>query len=295
MARNLDFLIMNGAGNRFAVFDAWDAPGFALTDAEVRRICQPGGAAMGELGGDQLIIVRRPRAEGASCFMEIRNRNGGEVDACGNATRCVAWLWFRDMGESECVVETNADQLRCWKVGTHTATWGDVRVDMGEPRLGWADIPLAEPMHTHHIDVKLGPIDAPVLHNPGAVSMGNPHCVFFVDDFERARPEQVGPMVEFFPLFPEQANVSFARVDAPGPDGLDRMRLRVWERGVGITQACGTAACAAVVAGVRQKRLAREAEVELDGGTLRIRWDEETNRVLMTGPVELEAEGVVGV
>ena len=134
--------------------------------------------------------------------------------------------------------------------------------------------------------VKLGPIDNPVLHNPGAVNMGNPHCVFFVEDFTTAKPDKVGPMVEFFPLFPEQANVSFAIVEAP-----DRVRLKVWERGVGTTQACGTAACATVVAGVRQKRMGRKADVELDGGVLEIEWDETTDRVFMTGPVELESSG----
>ena len=271
---------MNGAGNRFAVFDAFDAPDFALSDAQVAAICEPGGRFMGALGGDQLIVMRRPRSPEADVFMEIRNRAGFEVDACGNATRCVAWLWFREMGAETCTVETNADLLRCAKAGDL------VTVDMGEPRLDWRQIPLKEAMHTHHMDVKVGPIDAPVLHNPGAVNMGNPHCVFFVEDFERAKPELVGPMVEYHPHFPEQANVSFARVDAP-----DRIRLRVWERGVGMTLACGTAACAAVVAGVRQKRNAREAEVEVDGGVLHIRWDEATNRVHMTGPVELEGEG----
>ena len=277
----MDFLIMNGAGNRFAIFDAWDAPDFALSETQVREICEPGGRYMGALGADQLIIMRKPRSEDADVFMEIRNRNGGEVGACGNATRCVAWLWFREMETETCTIQTQADLLQCWKAGEHL-----VKVDMGEPRLDWKDIPLKEAMHTHHIDVKIGPIDNPVLHNPGAVNMGNPHCVFFVEDFERAKPELVGPMVEYFPLFPEQANVSFARVDAP-----DRVRLKVWERGVGITQACGTAACATLVAGVRQKRLARKADITLDGGTLHIEWDEPTNRVMMTGPVELEASG----
>ena len=277
---------MNGAGNRFAVFDAWDAPEFALSASQVRDICEPGGRYMGALGADQLIVVRKPKSESADVFMEIRNRNGGEVDACGNATRCVAWLWFRDMGGETCTVETNADLLHCTRAGEMSVT-----VDMGEPRLDWRQIPLKEAMHTHHIDVKIGPIDDPVLHNPGAVNMGNPHCVFFVEDFETAKPDRVGPMVEYFPLFPEQANVSFARVDARRPDGTDRVRLKVWERGVGITQACGTAACATVVAGVRQKRMSREAEVELDGGILHIRWDEATNHVFMTGPVELEGEG----
>ena len=272
---------MNGAGNRFAVFDAFETPDFELSEAQVRAICEPGGRFMGPLGADQLIVMRRPLGPDADVFMEIRNRDGGEVSACGNATRCVAWLWFREMETDSCTVRTRAGLLHCTRAGER-----EVTVDMGAPQLDWRDIPLREAMHTHHIDVKIGPIGAPVLHNPGAVGMGNPHCVFFVEDFERARPEQVGPMVEYFPLFPEQVNVGFARVDAP-----DRIRLKVWERGVGLTRACGTAACAAVVAGVRQKRTAREAAVRLDGGTLHINWDAESDHVFMTGPVELEGEG----
>jgi diaminopimelate epimerase len=159
---------------------------------------------------------------------------------------------------------------------------------MGAPKLEWDQIPLEEPMHTHHIDVKLGPIDNPVLHNPGAVSMGNPHCVFFVEDFTTAKPEQVGPMIEFHPLFPQQANVGFARVESK-----DKIRLKVWERGVGMTLACGTGACAAVVAAHRQKRTNRKVEVVVDGGVLNIEWRESDDHVIMTGPIELEKEGVV--
>ena len=273
---------MNGAGNRFAVFDARKTPGFALSDAQVAAVCQPGSAAMGPLGADQLIVLRDGHGDG-DVFMEIRNRAGFEVDACGNATRCAAWLLMEETGADRCTVRTNADRLRCHRAGAMA-----VAVDMGEPRLDWADIPLKEPMHTHHIDVKLGPIDNPTLSNPGAVSMGNPHCVFFVDDFETVKPHLAGPMVEFHPLFPEQTNVGFARVDAP-----DAIRLKVWERGVGMTQACGTGACAAVVAAYRQHRAGRDVRVTVDGGTLRIHWREADNRVIMTGPVEVEGRGAV--
>jgi len=224
--------------------------------------------------------MRAPKAQGADVFMEIWNQKGGEVDACGNATRCIAWLLLRETGQKEVIVETKAGLLKCRPAGEM-----QIAVDMGKPRLEWDQVPLAEAMHTHHIDVKIGPIDNPVLSNPGAVSMGNPHCVFFVEDFERARPDKVGPMIEFHPLFPEQANVGFARVD-----GSDKIRLKVWERGVGMTLACGTGACAAVVAAVRQKRTDRKVEVEVDGGTLMIEWREEDDHVIMTGPVELEQE-----
>jgi len=264
---------MNGAGNRFAVFDAREAAGFVLSEEKVKNICKPGSSVMGEKGADQLIIIRGPKSTGADAFMEIWNQKGFEVDACGNATRCIAWLYMRDEGVDSMVLETNAGLLLCAAAGEN-----QVAVDMGPPKLDWEQIPLEEAMHTHHIDVKLGPIDNPVLHNPGAVNMGNPHCVFFVEDFEQAKPDKVGPMIEFHPLFPEQVNVGF---------------VKVWERGVGMTLACGTGACAAVVAAVRQKRTDRKVKVEVDGGTLYIEWREGDNHVIMTGPIELESEGSI--
>lgn len=274
---------MNGAGNRFGIFDARNEDGFVLSEQKVTALAKPGSSVMGEKGADQIIIMRRPKHPDAHVFMEIWNQKGFEVDACGNATRCISWLHMQEASVKSMVLETNAGLLACSMAGEHL-----VAVDMGEPKLEWDQIPLKEPMHTHHIDVKLGPIDDPVLHNPGAVNMGNPHCVFFVQNFTTAKPEKVGPMIEFFPLFPEQANVGFARVDAK-----DKIRLKVWERGVGMTLACGTGACAAVVAAVRQKRTFRKVDVEVDGGLLQIEWRERDNHVIMTGPVELEYEGVL--
>ena len=274
------FLIMNGAGNRFAVFDARQDAGFSLSVQKVVDICKPGSSVMGKLGADQLIIMRAPKSDDADVFMEIWNQQGFEVDACGNATRCIGWLVMTQSGQDVCTVQTNAGLLHCTLAGEL-----QVAVDMGKPKLEWQQIPLEEVMHTHHVDVKLGPIDNPVLSNPGAVNMGNPHCVFFVDEFETAKPHLIGPMVEFHPLFPEQVNVGFARIDGP-----DKMRLKVWERGVGMTQACGTGACAAVVAAVRQSRGSRRMTVEVDGGILFIEWRLKDDHVIMTGPVELECE-----
>ena len=238
---------------------------------------------MGELGADQLIIMRAPKSKDSDVFMEIWNQKGFEVDACGNATRCISWLVMTESGQDTCRVQTNAGLL-------HSTLAGElqVAVDMGKPKLEWQQIPLEEVMHTHHVDVKIGPIDNPVLSNPGAVNMGNPHCVFFVDEFESAKPHLVGPMVEFHPLFPQQVNVGFARIDGP-----NKMRLKVWERGVGMTQACGTGACAAVVAAVRQSRGSRRMTDEVDGGTLFIEWRPKDDHVIMTGPVELEMDGTI--
>lgn len=277
------FLIMNGAGNRFAVFDARASKDFALSEDKVIALCAPGSSVMGKLGADQLIIMRAPKDRDADVFMEIWNQKGFEVDACGNATRCIGWLVMQESGSAACTVQTNAGRLHCTLAGDKM-----VSVDMGPPKLDWAQIPLEEVMHTHHIDVKIGPIDNPVLSNPGAVNIGNPHCVFFVEDFETAKPHLVGPMVEFHPLFPQQANVGFARIDGP-----DKMRLKVWERGVGMTLACGTGACAAVVAAVRQSRGSRRMNVEVDGGLLVIEWRLLDDHVIMTGPIELEHDGIL--
>ncbi len=282
----MKFLIMNGAGNRFAVFDARKTPRFALSEAQVKDMAAPGSKAMGEKGADQIIVIRAPKSQGADVFIEIWNQKGFEVDACGNATRCIAWLVMEEEGSDSMVLETNDGLLLCGRAKDNEAGDPQISVDMGPPKLDWTQIPLKEVMHTHHVDVKVGPIDDPVLHNPGAVNMGNPHCVFFVEDFETAKPEKVGPMIEFHPLFPEQVNVGFAKVEGP-----DRIRLKVWERGVGMTQACGTGACAALVAAVRQKRIGRKAVIEVDGGQLEIEWRESDDHVIMTGPVELEGQG----
>ena len=159
---------------------------------------------------------------------------------------------------------------------------------MGEPKLRWKQIPLAEQMDdTRFVDVKLGPIDNPVLWGPAAVNMGNPHCIFFVDNAEEQALDKFGPMIEYHPLFPEQVNVSIAEVR-----GKDHLRLRVWERGVGITKACGTAACAAAVSAHRRRLVGRLVTVEMDGGTLEIEWRDD-NHVIMTGPYELEFEGTL--
>lgn len=272
---------MNGAGNRFGVFDARTSPGFAMTETLAMSTAAKGGV-MGALGADQIIVMRAPKSAEADVFMEIWNAQGFEVDACGNASRCIPWLVMQESGKVEIVLETNAGLLYTERKGEHL-----VSVDMGTPRLEWDEIPLAEYMDTRVIDVKVGPIDAPILARPGAVSMGNPHCVFFVDNADEIAADKIGPMIEFHPLFPQQCNVGFAEVRANGD-----IRLRVWERGVGMTQACGTGACAALVAASRQSRTGRSANIIMDGGTLHIDWRERDDHVLKTGPVELESEMV---
>jgi diaminopimelate epimerase len=272
------YLRMSGAGNAFAIFDA-RTDALAVTPELVRAVARPGGAQ----AFDQVFALEPARDPAAALFMRIWNADGDEVGACGNGARCVAWLAMRERGADEVVIETAAGLLLSRTAGPDLVT-----VDMGKPGLNWRDIPLAEAMDTRRIELQVGPQDAPVLHSPGAVSMGNPHVVFFVDDAETAPVAAVGPMIEHHPLFPERANVGFAQIKA-----RDHIRLRVWERGAGLTKACGTGACAALVAAARRRLSDRTARLELDGGDLLIEWRASDDHVLMTGPIAFEGEAIL--
>jgi diaminopimelate epimerase len=270
------FLKMNGLGNDFVVIEARQAA-FAPSPEEVRAIANRDSG----VGCDQLIVIE-PSA-GADARMRIWNADGAEVEACGNASRCVAWLLMEASGREAVDLETAGGPLSARRAGPHS-----VSVDMGPPRLGWRDIPLSEEMDTRGIELQVGPVEAPLLHTPGCVSMGNPHVVFFVAETAAAPVRQVGPLIEHHPLFPEGVNVGFAEVRA-----RDRIGLRVWERGAGETQACGTGACAAVVAAHRRGLTDRRVSVYLPGGVLEIDWREGDDHVLMTGPVAVEFTGTL--
>lgn len=271
----MDFWKMNGAGNGFAIFDARSSP-FAPSADQIRAIAQ-------ETSADQVIAIER--ALGKDGFMRIWNADGGEVKACGNAARCVARLLMDETGKDEATLVTEAGPLKAAR-----AIGGLVTVDMGSPLMGWEDIPLSEEMDVNGVDVKIGPIEKPILARPAVVSMGNPHAVFFVDDVGAYDIPAIGPLVEGHPLFPEGVNVGFAEII-----GRDAIRLRVWERGAGLTRACGTGACAALVCAARMGKTDRRAAAHLDGGELIIEWRESDDHVLMTGPVALEYKGEVGV
>lgn len=273
------FVKMNGAGNDFVVVNALATP-FTPTADQARAISD---RETGE-GCDQLIAIEP--SERADAFMRVWNADGGSVETCGNALRCVGWLLMQSTGKDAVRIDTLGGLTTARR-----AEGGRVTVDMGEPRLDWAQIPLDEAMDTRGIELQIGPIDDPVLHTPGAVSMGNPHVVFFMDHapndgFVRGS----GSLIEHHPRFPEGVNVGFAHV-------IDRshIRLRVWERGAGLTKACGTGACAALVAAARRGLTDRSAEIEVDGGRLTIDWDEATGHVLMTGPVEIERTGTLAL
>jgi diaminopimelate epimerase len=231
--------------------------------------------------------VHDPRARGTDAFLRIYNMDGSESGACGNGTRCVAWAMLDDPimarpVDKSLLLETEGGLLPVARVSEREFT-----VDMGAPRFRWDEIPLREPFQdTRYIELQIGPIDDPILDSPSAVSMGNPHAVFWVGDVAAYDLAKIGPLLENHPIFPERANISLAQVTSP-----EHIVLRVWERGAGLTKACSSAACAAVVAASRKKFTGRKATVTLPGGDLLIEWRESDDHVLMTGPVELEHEG----
>jgi diaminopimelate epimerase len=267
------FLKMNGLGNDFVVVETRSAP-FAPTAEDVRAIAD---RATG-VGCDQLIAIEP--AEGVDARVRFWNSDGEEVSACGNGTRCVGWLLMQSTGKDEIVIETKAGRLITTRAGERL-----VSVDMGKPGLDWSEIPLAAAHDTRALDVALYD-DIALVAPPGCVSMGNPHVVFFVPDIEAAPITTAGPVVEHHPLFPEQVNVGFAQVLE-----RDRIRLRVWERGAGLTKACGTGACAALVAAARSDLTDRTATLVLDGGELLIEWRADDDHVIMTGPAAVDFAG----
>lgn len=262
---------MHGLGNDFVVLDA-RARAMELSEAQVRAIADRRTG----IGCDQLLIIEPPQGDG-DAFMAVRNSDGGIVASCGNGARCVAAVVMESLGQDHVTLDTLA--------GPITATRADnglVTVDMGPALLDWQDIPLAMEENTAHLDLVAGP-----LSNPVAVSMGNPHAVFFVDDVDAIDLDEIGPVIETHVLFPKRTNVELVQVLSPS-----HVRMRVWERGVGITQACGTGACAVGVAAARRDLTGRDVTVTLDGGDLHIVW-QDNGHVLMTGPATDVFTGVL--
>ncbi|MCB5174684.1 diaminopimelate epimerase [Microvirga lenta] len=278
---NNRFLKMNGLGNEITVLDL-RGTALRVSAAEARAI-----AADPRSRFDQLMVLHDPVTPGTDAYMRIYNTDGSESGACGNGTRCVAWAMVADPVMSRpvgdgLVLETKAGLLPVERVSDMVFT-----VDMGPPRLAWNEIPLRDPYpDTRTIAVETRLPEAPELQGPSAVSMGNPHAIFWVKDANAYDLAAIGPKLERDPVFPERANISFAQVIDAG-----HVLLRVWERGAGATRACGSAACATVVAGARRGLTERKATVSLPGGDLLIEWREGDDHVLMTGPVELEHEG----
>jgi diaminopimelate epimerase len=261
---------MNGCGNDFVIIDARARGALPLTPAQAKAIADRDTG----VGCDSVIAMERSIR--GDVFMRVWNADGGQVDACGNATRCVAWMLMEEGGAASRRIETGAGMLYAERAGDKLIT-----VDMGSPLLRWEEIPIARAMDTVRLDYEIAGHRA-----PGAVNMGNPHVVFFVNDVRAVPIETLGPKIEHDPFFPQRVNAGFAEVRS-----REQIRLRVWERGAGLTKACGTGACAAVVAAHRQDQTGRQVDVLADGGTLHIEWRAGDDRVLMTGPVELEGTG----
>ena len=270
---NRDFVKMNGLGNEIVIVDMRCTPNPIGAD-EAR-------AAATKEPYDQLMALY-PASAGADAAIRIYNSDGSEAGACGNGMRCVAALISEGTGKSNLAFETAAGIVSCWQTGNGLFT-----VDMGKPRLRWDEIPLAhEFADTRRIELEIGPRGAPILHSPSVVSMGNPHAIFWVDDPAAYDLAKIGPLLEHHPMFPQRANITLAATPARG-----RIVIRTWERGAGLTKACGSAACAAAVAAARLRRTDRKVTVTLPGGDLAIEWRAEDDHVLMTGPVAYEHKG----
>ena len=274
MART-PFLKMHGLGNDFVVLDARQAA-LDLTPQRRRAIAD---RRLG-VGCDQLIVLEPPTDREADVFMRIYNPDGGEAGACGNATRCVASVVMDERKTDHVTVQTISGMLDSQKTGMGGNGLPVISVDMGPALLDWRDIPVREACDTNHLPVGLGPLQDPV-----GTSMGNPHATFFVDDAAAIPLGELGPQLEHDRFFPERANIGVAQLLGEG-----RLRLRVWERGAGLTLACGSGACAAVVAASRRGLVQRMAEVVLEGGTLTIEWLRD-GHVLMTGDIALAFKG----
>jgi diaminopimelate epimerase len=269
------FLKMHGLGNDFVVLDARTAA-LDLTPERRRAIAD---RRLG-VGCDQLIVLEPPTEREADVFMRIYNPDGGEAQACGNATRCVASVVMDERKTDQVTVQTVAGLLESQKTGVGSNGLPVISVDMGLARLDWREIPVAQACDTNHMPVGIGPLQDPVGTN-----MGNPHATFFVDDAAAIALGELGPKLEHDRFFPERANIGVAQLLGEG-----RLRLRVWERGAGITLACGSGACAAVVAASRRGLVPRRADVVLEGGTLTVEWLRD-DHVLMTGGIAVAFKG----
>lgn len=265
------FLKMHGLGNDFVVIDARDRP-MPMDPVLARAIADRRRG----VGCDQLILIEPATNGAAAASMRILNADGSEAEACGNATRCVGDWLMGETGTSSLLIDTRGGQLQVERRAD-----GQVAVDMGPARLDWQDIPLAQPQDTLHLGISHGGLADPV-----GVGMGNPHAVFLVTDAEAVPLEELGPGLEHHPLFPQRANIGVCQV-------IDRrtLRLRVWERGAGLTMACGSGACAALVASVRRGVADREATVLLDGGQLGVAWRSD-GHVVMAGPAAVSFTGI---
>jgi len=256
------FIKMHGLGNDFVIFDARQEK-IEIFNKKIREL----GDRRRGIGFDQMIIIDSPKTSMGDAFFRIYNIDGSEVGACGNATRCIAKLISKELNKQDVILETSSNILYA------TVSQGEISVDMGEPKLKYQEIPLSKEIDTISL-----PISEGELKNPVAVNIGNPHAVFFVENVDEVNLSELGSKIEDNPLFPEKTNVEIAQVISKS-----KIRMRVWERGTGITEACGTGACAVVAAAIRRGLTNRQVTVILDGGELKIEWRESDNHIIMSG------------
>jgi diaminopimelate epimerase len=276
MADQVQFARMNGLGNKILVVDMRGRKDRVTPQAAIALNADPATEF------DQIMAIHDPKSAGTDAWIDIVNSDGSMAQACGNGTRCVVQALAAETGRKAFLFHTVAGLLEAKEHDD-----GTISVDMGKPRFGWDQIPLAEEFHdTRRIELQIGPIDAPVLHSPSVASMGNPHAIFWVDDVNAYDLERFGPLLENHPIFPERANITLAHIVDP-----QHITIRTWERGAGLTRACGSAACATAVAAARLKRAERNVEITLPGGKLGIEWRERDDHVLMTGTATFEYEG----
>jgi diaminopimelate epimerase len=270
--RALDFVKMHGLGNDFVILDARERA-LTLDTGTARAIADRHRG----VGCDQILIIEPPKTAVGTAFMRIRNADGSEAEACGNGARCIAALLMAQIKTDRVVLETLGGPVSAERAGDHR-----IAVDMGEPRLGWREIPLARDCDTLHVPLSLSPLTDPVC-----TSMGNPHATFFLADLGPIDLATLGPTLEHDPIFPARANIGIAQIVSP-----KRIRVRIWERGDGLTLACGSGACATLVAAARRGLSERRAEIVADGGTLEIEWRAD-NHVIMTGAVATSYRGMI--
>ena len=278
MSSGLPFRKMSGLGNEILVVDLRGGRAFDLSPSVVQAIAKQPLSHF-----DQMMVLSEPRSLGTQAYVRIYNADGSEAEACGNGMRCVGWLEAAQTGRRALAFETRAGRLQVDVAGRE-----HIRVDMGAPKFGWRDIPLAEAFaDTRAIELQVGPIDKPILHSPSVANVGNPHAIFWVEDVAAYDLGRIGPMLEHHPLFPERANISLATVTSS-----DAITLRTWERGAGLTRACGSAACAATACAARKGLTGRHVLVTLPGGPIDIEWGEDAH-IRMTGPVEFAYDGTL--
>ncbi len=276
-ATTIPFRKMNGLGNEIVVVDLRGSAK-VFTAAEAAAI-----AARSNSHFDQMMVLHDPRLDATDAFVRIYNSDGSTAGACGNGMRCVALTVSHGSGKPAATYETAGGILN-----TKVISEQNISVSMGRPKFGWEDIPLKEEFHdTTRIELQIGPIDEPVLHSPSVANIGNPHAIFWVRDVNAHALERFGPILENHPIFPDRANISLAEVTT-----RSALTLRTWERGTGITRACGSAACAAAVCAARKGMTGREVTVTVPGGPLHIDWRAD-DVIVMTGPAELEYDGVL--